>query len=238
MHNFYYFIILLCFISKYSACQSDAGFHAGMTYSSFPIPYNIIEEGKAYPRFSWIAGGGINTFIYKNIGICGNISLNNIASWFDGFEASPSHFTDLELNCRLSYLSFSLLPAYYFGKKKFLFIEGGIYFSYLIAAKASGDYVTDVFNGLHSEGTYNKNIRDEFEQTDYGLCLASGVRINITPNVIMLPKIRYNYGLVEITRIFDKSMPLKIESLVFMAELDFILKKSQRTKKSGSVYCN
>jgi opacity protein-like surface antigen len=138
------------------------GFYSGIT-AQFPLKNDwSIVTGIGFER----KGGVIKT------------------EWTD-FNANPIGIYNTYVNH--DYLVIPVLFRLSFGDKINYYINGGLYYGYLLAAKFNAERPN-----LPNVQLNDENIR----KSDFGLSIGGGIKINIAKNLAIPIEIRSNHGLI------------------------------------------
>jgi opacity protein-like surface antigen len=148
------------------ASNATIGFYTGLT-AQFAIN----------DRFSFVSGVG-----FERKGGVTKIF------WTD-FNATPLGPYPSYFN--YDYLVFPAMLRADFGRKKQYFVNGGLYFGYLLAAKIN----------VESPNSTIKVNDGNIDKYDYGVSIGGGTRVQIAKNLSMPIEIRSNHGFVNVNNV-------------------------------------
>lgn len=124
-----------------------------------------------------------------------NWSLDYKAKSFD-IESCYGHgsWTCSDLHFDLQFIGLSFIPELSFGTDFKFFINGGIFYDFLISSKVKGKYKNGDILGNDSSWIEEKTS-DEFDKNNFGILIGLGFDIPISNNFNIIIESNYNIGI-------------------------------------------
>lgn len=182
MKNFALSILLLVPLCSFAQKELKLGINAGATFSS-------IRDSHRNYGFDYLAGITAEKGLNRHFAVTAGINYARLSFTDENDALLENGTTALDTKLTLQYLSIPVSLKLYIGKRKNLFVSGGIFGGYFLGTKfkSEQDKIAQ---------TYPNNA---FKDFDFGANAAIGYLISVNPKNDISIELRENLGLVPIS---------------------------------------
>jgi opacity protein-like surface antigen len=186
-------ILLLFLLCKFNSQGQNLSVEIAPSVSF--LSGNTVVKELHKPILSYYGGITAEFHLKKSLTLVTGIGVEQKGSvvkipWTD-FNGEP--IGDYNLYSKFDYLSCPILLRISFGTKINYYFNGGFYYSYLIRAKLIGE--------RPNLPNYVLDNRESVKNSDIGFSIGGGIKIRITPKMVIPIEIRSNHGLLNISKL-------------------------------------
>jgi|WetSurMetagenome_2_1015567.scaffolds.fasta_scaffold101312_1 hypothetical protein len=224
--------LLLCF--SFSFGQSSIIFQTGLNYSMLQKPVITNDHTEFNLKVSYTLGTGIKTHLSSNLNLFIGLTYNHYCTGVEISASSAGGYIDHIYDLKLGFATISILPEYYLGSKKRIFMNAGPYLSVITSSNINGTYEGGRVDGYKFSGDLGGNLNEELRNVVFGLLGSVGLRVKMTGDSFFMPQLSYNFGLVGIEKPYNPNggevltacfQGRKMRALCFLVEFDFRIGK-------------